>query len=217
MKRSQNARTNSRPGHDARAGHPLDLADGRRVRSTTVLCVRRGADTVIAADGQVTLGATVMKRAAKKLRRLYNERILAGFAGSTADAFALFTRFESKLEQFGGNLSRSAVELAREWRTDKQLRQLEALLIVADGKQMYVLSGDGDVIEPDPVRNAAGETVGYIATIGSGGNYALAAATSLLENTDLTAREVVEKSMKIAAEICIYSNDNVTFEELRAE
>jgi len=162
----------------------------------------------------VTLGATVMKRAAKKLRRLYNERILAGFAGSTADAFALFTRFESKLEQFGGNLSRSAVELAREWRTDKQLRQLEALLIVADGKQIYVLSGDGDVIEPDPVRNAAGETVGYI---GSGGNYALAAATTLLENTDLSAREVVEKSMKIAAEICIYSNDNVTFEELKAE
>jgi len=197
--------------------HPLDLADGRRVRSTTVLCVRRGVDTVIAADGQVTLGATVMKRGAKKLRRLYNERILAGFAGSTADAFALFTRFEAKLEQFGGNLGRSAVELAREWRTDKLLRQLEALLIVADTKQMYVLSGDGDVIEPDPVRNAAGETVGYIATIGSGGNYALAAATSLLENTDLSAREVVEKSMKIAAEICIYSNENVTFEELKAE
>ena len=128
--------------------HPLDLGDGRRVRSTTVLCVRRGDSVVMAADGQVTLGGTVMKHSAKKIRRLYNEKILAGFAGSTADAFSLFTRFEAKLEQYGGNLGRSAVELAKDWRTDKLLRQLEALLIVADAKGMYLLSGNGDVIEP---------------------------------------------------------------------
>jgi ATP-dependent HslUV protease subunit HslV len=191
-------------------GHPLDLGDGRRVRSTTVLCVRRGDAVVMAADGQVTLGATVMKHSAKKIRRLYNEKILAGFAGSTADAFSLFTRFEAKLEQYGGNLGRSAVELAKDWRTDKLLRQLQALLIVADGKQMFLLSGDGDVIEPDPVAD------GSIATIGSGGSYALAAATALMENTQMTAREIVERSMKIAAEICIYSNQNIVVEELKA-
>ena len=170
---------------------------------------------VMAADGQVTLGATVMKHSAKKIRRLYNDKILAGFAGSTADAFSLFTRFESKLEQYGGNLGRSAVELAKDWRTDKLLRQLQALLIVADGKQMFLLSGDGDVIEPDSV--GSGEDSGTIATIGSGGSYALAAATALMENTQLSAQEIVEKSMKIAAEICIYSNESVTVEELKAE
>ena len=190
--------------------HPLDLADGRRVRSTTVLCVRRGDAVVMAADGQVTLGATVMKHSAKKIRRLYNDKILAGFAGSTADAFSLFGRFESKLEQSAGNLGRSAVELAKDWRTDKLLRQLQALLIVADGKQMFLLSGDGDVIEPDPVGD------GEIATIGSGGSFALAAATALMENTKFSAREIVERSMKIAAEICIYSNSSVTIEELKA-
>jgi len=190
--------------------HPLDLADGRRVRSTTVLCVRRGDSVVMAADGQVTLGATVMKHSAKKIRRLYNDKILAGFAGSTADAFSLFGRFESKLEQYAGNLGRSAVELAKDWRTDKLLRQLQALLIVADGKQMFLLSGDGDVIEPDPVAD------GEIATIGSGGSFALAAATALLENTQFSAREIVERSMKIAAEICIYSNTSITIEELKA-
>jgi ATP-dependent HslUV protease subunit HslV len=194
-----------------RNDQPLDLGEGRRVRSTTVLCVRRGGAVVMAADGQVTLGSTVMKHSAKKLRRLYNERILAGFAGSTADAFALFTRFEAKLEQYSGNLGRSAVELAKDWRTDKLLRQLEALLIVADAKQMYVLSGNGDVIETDPVAD------GNVATIGSGGNYALAAATALMENTQMTAREIAERSMKIASEICIYSNESVTFEELTAE
>jgi ATP-dependent HslUV protease subunit HslV len=194
----------------AASGHPLDLGNGRRVRSTTVLCVKRGDSIVMAADGQVTLGSTVMKHSAKKIRRLYNEKVLAGFAGSTADAFSLFTRFEAKLEQYGGNLGRSAVELAKEWRTDKLLRQLQALLIVADAKQMFLLSGDGDVIEPDPV----GE--GSIATIGSGGSFALAAATALMENTSFTAREIVERSMKIAAEICIYSNQNVTLEELKA-
>jgi ATP-dependent HslUV protease subunit HslV len=165
----------------------------------------------MAADGQVTLGATVMKHSAKKIRRLYNDKILAGFAGSTADAFSLFTRFESKLEQYAGNLGRSAVELAKDWRTDKLLRQLQALLIVADGKQMFLLSGDGDVIEPDPVSATA-----EIATIGSGGSFALAAATALMENTQFSAREIVERSMKIAAEICIYSNTSVTIEELKA-
>ncbi|HEX4154299.1 MAG TPA: ATP-dependent protease subunit HslV [Acidobacteriaceae bacterium] len=198
-------------GREPSADGPLDLADGRRVRSTTVLCVRRGDAIVMAADGQVTLGATVMKHSARKIRRLYNDKVLAGFAGSTADAFSLFTRFEAKLEQYGGNLGRSAVELAKDWRTDKLLRQLQALLIVADAKQMFVLSGDGDVIEPDAVGD------GTIATIGSGGNYALAAATSLLENTQLSAREIVERSMKIAADICIYSNQNVVIEELKAE
>ncbi|AEU38984.1 ATP-dependent protease hslV [Granulicella mallensis MP5ACTX8] len=190
--------------------HPLDLGEGRRVRSTTVICVRRGDSMVMAADGQVTLGSTVMKHSAKKIRRLYNEKILAGFAGSTADAFSLFTRFEAKLEQYGGNLGRSAVELAKDWRTDKLLRQLQALLIVADTKQMFLLSGDGDVIEPDAVGD------GLIATIGSGGSFALAAATALMENTQMTAREIVERSMKIAAEICIYSNQSVTIEELKA-
>ena len=203
--------TKKKQERDRLAGHPLDLAEGRRVRSTTVLCVRRGDAMVMAADGQVTLGATVMKHSAKKIRRLHNDKILAGFAGSTADAFSLLTRFEAKLEQYGGNLGRSAVELAKEWRTDKVLRQLEALLIVADAKQMFLLSGDGDVIEPDAVGD------GLIATIGSGGTYALAAATALMENTSLGAREIVEKSMRIAAEICIYSNLNVTVEELRAE
>src|ERR1700749_541335 len=134
---------------------PLDLADGRRVRSTTVLCVRRNGAVVMAADGQVTLGGTVMKHSARKIRRLYNDKVLAGFAGSTADAFSLFTRFEAKLEQYSGNLGRSAVELAKDWRTDKLLRQLEALLIVADAKSMFLLAGDGDVIEPDPVSDGA--------------------------------------------------------------
>ena len=165
---------------------------------------------VMAADGQVTLGETVMKHNARKIRRLYNDKVLAGFAGSTADAFSLFTRFEGKLEQYSGNLGRAAVELAKDWRTDKLLRQLEALLIVADDKQMFMLSGDGDVIEPDPVSD------GMIATIGSGGNYALAAATALMENTQLTAREIVERSMRIAADICIYSNQSVIVEELKA-
>ncbi len=198
-------------GAGALGGHPLDLGDDRRVRSTTVICVKRGDSVVMAADGQITLGATVMKHSAKKIRRLYNEKILAGFAGSTADAFSLFTRFESKLEQYGGNLERSAVELAKEWRTDKLLRQLQALLIVADSKRMFLLSGDGDVIEPDTVGDSA------VATIGSGGSYALAAATALIENTKFSAREIVERSMKIAAEICIYSNTKVTVEELHGE
>ena len=186
-------------------GHPLDLGEGRRIRSTTVICVRRGDSVVMAADGQVSLGATVMKGSAKKIRKLYNDKVLAGFAGSTADAFSLFSRFETKLEQFAGNLGRSAVELAKDWRTDKMLRQLEALLIVTDAKSTYLLSGTGDVIDPDE----------GIATIGSGGSYALASARALMGNTELSAREIAEKSLRIAGQICIYTNDQLTIEELK--
>jgi ATP-dependent HslUV protease subunit HslV len=178
-----------------------------RIRSTTVICVRRNGSVVMAADGQVTLGDHVLKHSAKKIRRLYQDRILAGFAGSTADAFALFKRFEAKLEQFSGNLNRAAVELATDWRTDKMLRNLEALLVVADAGQTLLISGSGDVIDPDEA----------IAAIGSGGTYATAAARALLENTTLSAREVAEKSMKIAGEICIYTNDRITIEELHAD
>ncbi len=173
--------------------------------------MRRGDRVVMAADGQVSLGATVMKGSAKKIRRLYNDKVLAGFAGSTADAFSLFSRFEAKLEQYAGNLGRSAVELAKDWRTDKMLRQLEALLIVADPHQTLMLSGTGDVIEPDPFPGGGG-----IMTIGSGGSFAQAAAKALMENTDLSAREIAEKAMRIAGEICIYTNDQVTIEELTA-
>ena len=201
MPKNQQSLTNSQPG-----GHPLDLGDGRRIRSTTVICVRRGDKVVMAADGQVSLGSTVMKGSAKKIRRLYNDKVLAGFAGSTADAFSLFSRFESKLEQYAGNLSRAAVELAKDWRTDKMLRQLEALLIVADASTTLMLTGTGDVIDPDE----------GIMTIGSGGSYALAAARALMANTDMGAREIAEKSMKIAADICIYTNDHFTLEELDA-
>jgi ATP-dependent HslUV protease subunit HslV len=158
----------------------------------------------MAGDGQVTLGGEVLKSSARKLRRLYNDKILAGFAGSTADAFALFSRFESKLEQFNGNLPRSVVELAKEWRTDRALRHLEALLLVSDTKNTYLVSGNGDVIEPDE----------GIVAIGSGGPFATAAATALMRNTKLSAKRIVEESMKIAGEICIYTNDNVTYEEL---
>ena len=175
-----------------------------RIRSTTVLCVRRDNKVVMAGDGQVTLGHEVLKGSAKKLRRLYNDKILAGFAGSTADAFALFSRFESKLEQFNGNLSRSVVELAKEWRTDRVLRHLEALLLVADVKSTYLVSGNGDVIEPDE----------GVAAIGSGGPFAMSAATALMRNTKLSAKRIVEESMGIAARICIYTNDNITYEEL---
>jgi ATP-dependent HslUV protease subunit HslV len=175
-----------------------------KIRSTTVLCVRRNGVVVMAADGQVTLGEGVIKHTAKKIRRLYNEKILAGFAGSTADAFSLFSRFEGKLEQYHGNLGRAAVELAKEWRTDKALRHLEALLLVSDLNLTFLLSGAGDVIEPD----------GGAAAIGSGGPYALAAAKALLDNTDLPARKIAEESMKIAGQTCIYTNDNFTIEEL---
>ena len=161
----------------------------------------------MAADGQVTLGEGVIKHSARKIRRLYQDKILAGFAGSTADAFNLFTRFESKLEQYHGNLGRAAVELAKDWRTDKMLRNLEALLIVAEGSQMFLLSGSGDVIEPDE----------GIAAIGSGGSYALAAARALYKNTNMSARQIAEEAMKIAGDICIFTNDKVTYEELSTE
>jgi ATP-dependent HslUV protease, peptidase subunit HslV len=176
----------------------------RLIRSTTVLCVRRNGSVVLAGDGQVTLGESVIKHTAKKIRRLYNDKIVAGFAGSTADAFTLFSRFEAKLEQYHGNLGRGAVELARDWRTDKFLRHLEALLLVCDKEQTYLLSGQGDVIEPD----------GPVAAIGSGGPYALAAAQALAEHTQLGARQIAEEAMKIAGKMCIYTNDRVTIEEL---
>jgi ATP-dependent HslUV protease, peptidase subunit HslV len=174
------------------------------IRSTTVLCVRRDGKVVMAGDGQVTLGAEVLKSTARKLRRLYNEKIVAGFAGSTADAFSLFARFEGKLEQFNGNLPRAVVELAKDWRTDKILRHLEALLLVADAKNTFILSGNGDVVEPDD----------EVAAIGSGGPFALSAATALLRHTKLSAKQISEESMRIAGKICIYTNDNVTYEEL---
>ena len=175
-----------------------------KIRSTTVVCVRRNGNVVMASDGQVTLGEGVIKHTAKKIRRLYNDKILAGFAGSTADAFSLFARFEAKLEQYHGNLGRAAVELAKDWRTDKVLRHLEALLLVSDVHSTFLISGAGDVIEPD----------GGVAAIGSGGPYAIAAARALAENTDLPARKIAEEAMKIAGKICIYTNETFTIEEL---
>ena len=180
------------------------MSKKRLIRSTTVLCVRKDGKVVMAGDGQVTLGESVIKHSAKKIRRLYQEKILAGFAGSTADAFSLFSRFESKLEQYHGNLGRAAVELAKDWRTDKFLRHLEALLLVADKEQTYLLSGQGDVIEPDC----------GIAAIGSGGPFAQAAAQALAEHTKMSAREIAEEAMKIAGKMCIYTNEKATIEEL---
>jgi ATP-dependent HslUV protease subunit HslV len=177
-----------------------------RTRSTTVLLVRRGKGVAMAGDGQVTVGDTVMKSAARKVRRLYNDRIIAGFAGASADAFSLLTRFEGKLEQYHGNLERAAIELSKEWRTDKVLRHLEALLVVADEKSSFLLSGNGDVIAPD-------DTDGALA-IGSGGAYALAAARALLQHTELSAREIAVEGLKIAGDICIYTNQNIIVEEL---
>lgn len=171
---------------------------------TTILCVRRDGKVAIASDGQVTVGNTVLKHNAKKIRKMYNNKILAGFAGATADAFTLFEKFESKLEAYRGNITRAAVELAKDWRTDKVLRRLEALLIVADEGNTFILSGNGDVIDPE-----AG-----IAAIGSGGPYAQAAARALYENTDFPAVDIVKKAMDIAADICIYSNKNISVEEL---
>jgi ATP-dependent HslUV protease, peptidase subunit HslV len=180
------------------------MSTQRLIRSTTVLSVRRNGIVVLAGDGQVTLGESVIKHTAKKIRRLYNDKILSGFAGSTADAFTLFSRFEAKLEQYHGNLGRAAVELAKDWRTDKFLRHLEALLLVCDKEQTFLLSGQGDVIEPD----------GSVAAIGSGGPYAQAAAQALSQHTQLNARQIAEEAMKIAGRMCIYTNDAVTIEEL---
>lgn len=175
-----------------------------QIRGTTIVCVRHKGQVTMAGDGQVTLGNTVMKHTARKIRRMYGGRILAGFAGSTADAFTLFEKFEAKVEEFHGNLPRAAVALAKDWRTDQILRKLEALLIVADGETTLVLSGAGDVIEPDD----------GLAAIGSGGSYALAAARALARHADLTAAAIAEEALRIAADICIYTNSHITAESL---
>jgi ATP-dependent HslUV protease subunit HslV len=174
------------------------------MHATTILAVRHGEHTCLAGDGQVTLGTTVVKQGARKVRRLYNNSILAGFAGSAADSFALFSRFESKLEQYRGNLERAAVELARDWRTDRMLRRLEAMMIVADRKSTFLLSGTGDLIEPDD----------GIVAVGSGGPFAMAAARALSRHSRLNARQIAEEAMAIAADICIYTNTQLTIEEL---
>jgi len=174
------------------------------IHATTVICVRRDGQVAMAGDGQVTIGNTVMKQGAAKVRRLYNDRILAGFAGSAADAFALFSRFEGKLEEYRGNMERSVVELAKDWRLDKYLRQLQAFLIVANEEKAYLLSGTGDLIQPDD----------GILAIGSGGSFALAAARALMSHTKMTASEIAKESMLIASGICIYTNDHITVETL---
>ncbi|MDT8316608.1 MAG: ATP-dependent protease subunit HslV [bacterium] len=174
------------------------------IRGTTIIAVRKDGKVAVAGDGQVTTGSTIMKQSARKVRRLYKDSILAGFAGATADAFTLFERFEAKLEQHGGNITRSAVELAKDWRTDKALRRLEALMIVADASHSFIISGNGDVIEPDD----------GIAAIGSGGAFALAAAKGLLKHSNLSANEIAKESLLTAAEICIYTNSNIVLEEI---
>ncbi len=178
-----------------------------QMHATTILAVRRGNSVTLAADGQVTLGNTVLKHGATKLRRLHNGQVIAGFAGATADAFTLFERFETKLKDYSGNVTRAGVELTKEWRTDRMLRKLEAMLIVADLEKTLILSGTGDVLEPDH---------GAVA-IGSGGNYALAAARALIDHTDKSPREVATQAMQIAADVCIYTNANIIFEELGEE
>lgn len=172
--------------------------------ATTILCVRKNGKVAIGGDGQVTLGNTVLKQNAKKIRRMYNDNVIAGFAGATADAFTLFEKFEGKLESYRGNITRAAVELAKDWRTDRMLRRLEALLVIADREHTFIISGTGDVIEPED----------GIAAIGSGGAFAQAAARALFDNTELNAEEIIKKAMKIASDICIYTNDNLTIEEL---
>jgi ATP-dependent HslUV protease subunit HslV len=178
--------------------------DEQQIHATTVICVRRDGVTAVAGDGQVTIGTTVMKHGAAKVRRLYHDKILAGFAGSAADAFALFSRFEAKLEEYRGNMERSVVELAKDWRMDKYLRQLQAFLIVANSERAYLISGTGDLIQPDD----------GILAIGSGGPYALAAARALVAHTQMSAPDVARESLRIASEICIYTNDNITVESL---
>jgi ATP-dependent HslUV protease subunit HslV len=174
------------------------------MRGTTIICVRHKGKIALGGDGQVTMGTTVVKHGARKIRRLYQEKVIAGFSGATADAFTLFEKFEGKLEQYHGNITRAAVELAKDWRTDRILRRLEALLIVADQEHTFLISGTGDVIEPDD----------EVTAIGSGGPYALAAARSLIRHSNLDARTIVEESMRIAADICIYTNNQIMIEEL---
>ncbi len=180
------------------------MSKKQQINSTTVIGLIKDGKAVIGSDGQVTLGNTIMKHKTKKVRKLYNDKVLVGFAGATSDAFTLFERFESKLEQYKGNLSRAAVELAKEWRTDKYLRRLEALLAVVDKEKTLIISGTGDVIEPDD----------GIVTIGSGAPYALAAARMMLKYSNLDAKEIVMEALKQAANICIYTNENITIEEL---
>ena len=174
------------------------------IHGTTILCVRRGGTVVLAGDGQVTMNNIVLKAQARKVRRLYDDKVLAGFAGSTSDAFTLFERFEGKLKEYRGNLTRAAVEMGKDWRTDRILRRLEAFMIVADSSKTFLLSGSGDVVEPDD----------EVCGIGSGGHFAVAAARALAENTDLGARDIAEKAMGIAADICIYTNHRIVVEEL---
>ena len=174
------------------------------IKGTTIIAVRHKGKVAIGGDGQVTLGSSILKQSANKIRRLYKDKVLAGFSGTTADAFTLFERFESKLEQHQGNLLRSAVELAKDWRTDRMLRKLEALLIVVDKEHSLIISGNGDVVEPDD----------GITAIGSGGSFALAAARVLVKHSDLDTKAIVEEAMRIASEICIYTNDNIVIEEL---
>ncbi|WP_035588871.1 ATP-dependent protease subunit HslV [Hippea jasoniae] len=174
------------------------------LKGTTIICLRKDNITAIGGDGQVTLGNTVVKAKAKKIRKLYNDSVIVGFAGSTADAFTLFEKLEDKLNEYGGNLTRAAVELAKDWRTDKVLRRLEAMLIAADNSTTYLISGNGDVVSPD----------NEVVAIGSGGNYALSAAYALLKFSNLSAVEIVKESLKIASSICIYTNDNITIETL---
>ena len=176
----------------------------QRTRSTTIIAVKRDGLIALAGDGQVTVGQTVLKHGARKVRRLYQNRVIAGFAGSVADAQALSDRFESKLEGTSGNITRAAIEFAKDWRTDRVLRRLEAMMIVTDGEHLYILSGDGNIVEPDD----------GIAAIGSGGPFAAAAAKALVKNTAMSAREIVEDAMRVAAEICIYTNDKVTVDQL---
>ncbi|MFA5072490.1 MAG: ATP-dependent protease subunit HslV [Nitrospirota bacterium] len=180
------------------------MNESMHLHGTTILAVQKNGATAIAGDGQVTLGTTVMKQNAKKVRKMYHDKILAGFAGATADAFTLFEKFDGKLEQYHGNITRAAVELAKDWRTDKILRRLEALMIIADQERSFILSGNGDVIEPEH----------GIAAIGSGGPYALAAARALMEHTTLDASAIAMKAMEIAADICIYTNREITIETL---
>ena len=177
------------------------------IHATTIIGIRHKGKVAIAGDGQVTLGNTVMKHSARKIRRIYNDKIIAGFAGAAADAFTLFERFEEKLERYSGNLAKSAVELAKDWRSDRYLRRLEALLIVMDNKQTFIISGTGDIIEPDD----------GIAAIGSGGSFALAAARSLIKHSKLSAAEIVKEAMQTAADICIYTNNNIVVEQLETE
>lgn len=197
------------PGSDAYRHLVTDSSEFPTIRATTILAVRKNGQTCLAGDGQVSVGSTVMKHSARKVRRLHRNQVIAGFAGASADAFTLFERFEQKLEEHRGQLRRAAVELAKDWRSDRALRRLEAMLLAADADHTLVVSGTGDVIEPDPLPDGAATIA-----IGSGGPFALAAARALLVHSDLDARAIAESALKIAADICIYTNDDIVLEEV---